>query len=205
MATRSSTNSGLNLTSQDLAMPSKPPHPYYLFTEFLSDLQFLLKDIREIIEWAGQEIDDRRKRHLARLAIVYMAFAAKALIDLCASAGRMTKQFNDFHSKAAPEATLRYPVRGQKKRLIAIMDRLKPARNLIAHPFRIEVDGRDFPMNLLHALRLDFVTGDVGQLAVEVKEMREVFRDLRDWHSKAFVAGATRTDWLGGGKFEIDF
>jgi hypothetical protein len=60
-------------------------------------------------------------------------------------------------------------------------------------------------MDLRHALRLDFVTGQTRQLVAEAKELSEAFRELREWHDRAFIAGALKTDWLGGGQFQIHF
>jgi hypothetical protein len=127
---------------------TKPPHPFYLFSEFQSDLGILIGETIDVIKWATSIEDHRRKRQLARIAIVYIAFAAQAVIDLRSSAGWMTRKFNEFGKSQAPPKQIGFPPKGRTKQLKKIVERLRWARNMVAHPYRVEADGRDRPMNV---------------------------------------------------------
>ena len=91
-----------------------PSHPFYLFTEFQSDLGILIREATDLIEWAAEVEDKRRKRQLARMAILYLAFAAQAAIDLRASAGRMTKKFNEFENNKIRGKQIDFPARSNQ-------------------------------------------------------------------------------------------
>jgi hypothetical protein len=94
--------------------PRTAPHPFYLFTEFQSDLGILIREATDLIEWAAEVEDKRRKRQLARMAILYLAFAAQAAIDLRASAGRMTKKFNEFENNKIRGKQIDFPARSNQ-------------------------------------------------------------------------------------------
>jgi hypothetical protein len=202
------------MSGQWLAMTDdkKPPHPFDLFTELVADLGFVIHEACEVIDWIAEidgasssphrRRDARRKRHLSRIAIVYLSFAAEAAIDLRASAGRMTRQFNAFASGKSPARQLPLLSKGGKKRLAEIAMRLKKARNGIAHPYRVERDGTDRPMTLGQVLSLEAVTAETRLLAEEAKELKRFHSELEDWHGRAFVEDAMSTDWLGGGDYE---
>ena len=182
-----------------------PPHPFYLFTEFQSDLGILIREIEDVIAWAAEVGDGRRKRQLTRIAILYVAFAAQSAIELRASAGRMTKKFNEFENNRIQGKQIGFPAQGRTKQLRRILDRTKWARNMIAHPYRADAEGRDRPMNLAESFRLEQAAAELTQLAAEVNLLKDAYRELYDWFGQAMVAGATRTDWLGGGNFRTRF
>ena len=180
------------------------PHPLHLFAEFHSDLGFVLHDIRDLLSWLS-ETRGKRRQHLSRLAIVYLAFAAQAAIDLRASAGHMNKKYQDFVGSDPAKTPWRALERGRTKRLVGIAKRWKAIRNLIAHPYRIEVDGRARPMTFSHGLALHFATGATKQLGSDYKEVEAAVNELRDWFDEAFSKGGLDNDWLGGGEFQTDF
>jgi hypothetical protein len=68
----------------------KPVHPFDLFTELVADLGFVLLEAQDVLDWIAETKDKRCTRHLSRMAILYLSFAAEATIDLRAGAGRMT-------------------------------------------------------------------------------------------------------------------
>lgn len=162
-----------------------------LFVEFISDLQIVITGTKEVIQWMMETDNDHRKReHLARLAIIYIAFAARATVDLRAHAGKLTKNYNEFaEQRHLPLEPLRFPEKGRTKRLNAIIARVKSARNMIAHPYRVESEGKELPINVFQALFLHAVIADAGALASEVKEVSDAWLDLDRWWREAFVRG----------------
>ena len=99
-------------------------------------------------------------------------------MDLGASAGRMTKKFNEFENNKIQGKQIDFPAKGRTKQLRKIVDRIKWARNMIEHPYRVEADGGDRPTNLDESFRLERVAGELKQLAVEVWELKDAHREL---------------------------
>jgi len=78
-----------------------------------------LTRLLKLVSMGGNKVDPekarRRARHLTRLAIVYVAFAARAAINLRRSAGQMTKQFNDFSGQHQTPTKLSFPIKRQNQ------------------------------------------------------------------------------------------
>jgi hypothetical protein len=164
-------------------------HAFHLFTEFISDLQYVIGDVEGILECLTETQNHPQERHLARLAIVYIAFAAQATISLKKQAGWIAKQFNDFAGLKTPQEQLRFPAGDNKKRLNEINGRWRDVRNMIAHPYRFEVEGREKPIGPFRSIFLCAAAADIKTIATDIAELSDACSDLKRWWGEAFVKG----------------
>jgi hypothetical protein len=181
------------------------PHPYYLFAEFVSDLGFTIVEISDILNFVRRNKKYRDiNSQLIRLAILYIAFSSQNISKLFSMASQMTKKFNDFGAKLDPPQAISFPEKGRAKRLRDISENLRGVGNLIAHPYRIEIDGNEMPMTLSHGLQLH-AASRIDVLTGFYEELHSAHRELVDWFEQRPYFRLEETDWLGEGDWRTDF
>jgi hypothetical protein len=146
-------------------MPLKRNDPFFLLVEFSSDAEHVLTEVRTIIDLLEEQKDGTRRRLMGRMLVMHRSFLAEAIPDLYRLVDKVNFILMENAKQHGQPTILMDLPRMDRKSATEIARRLKPSRNIFAHPYRQKSEtGSDEPVTLYKLLALEGAALDVKQL-----------------------------------------